>query len=991
MRPFWIAAGVFFALAASDCSAAPLVFPNGPTLRDGHPAHPGLRAPAPRVPRKPLGVDRAEAVRRTSGVQYQALVILLQFTDQAADTINHDSADFDTLLFSQGTHPTGSLRDYFNEVSLGRFDIDGVVTRWYTAPRPYSDYANNLGGFGAPPLNAQQMALDAVRTVDDDVDFSLFDNDGPDGIPHSGDDNGVVDALFIVHAGPGGEETASNSDIRSHKWNVPGGAVLVDGVSVSHYTTEPERWQNTTPWTTAGDLISVGVFCHEFGHVLGLPDLYDTSGSPEATEGIGEWDLMASGVYTHLEGGALGSKPAHLSAWSKVALGWAEPTWVTQDSLGVTIPPAETTGQVFRLWTNGVEESEYFLVENRQPLGFDAGLVRSSIETGGGPAHGLLIYHVDGGIFGNNNAAHKMVDVEEGGGVEPFTGVQNLDLARGSIAPQTVCDGAVNVRGDRGDSYDPWPGAAARTSFEVTGCPASGSYCGKISQVAVSNIAETGGTITADFLVTGTTVRRRAVIVDDAPSDEYPNNGNGLAEPGETVRLYVPLQNLGLPPTGEVYAKLTGTEIYAGLLADSIYYGVIGGGEVDTGTVLLAAINSTPDPRGMNFKFDVYGPSGLVQTDSLQILIGRRSGICESFESTQRRWVGVPSGCGGVDEWHREAGVNHTPGGAWAWRLGPAGMIGSYAASQDARLVSQPIRIAGAGDTLRFWHRYDTEFAFDGLTVEVTRNGGITWTALTPVGGYNTGDRWSGSQPTFTEAAVPLTGSAGVVQIAFRFRSQPPTEGLGWWIDDVTVTGDASCSTTGIAVERFTATAQALLGRPSVRLEWAVASDKVATIGIDRAIGGAERRRLATISNALGAEEYVDFDVVPGLTHAYWLTASREGEPTATAGPVLVEVPDTSPGSPPRAFALSRIRPNPFQPRAAFSVSLDREGPFVVRVFRVDGSLVRTLAKGRSAPAEIAYTWDGTDDRGRAVGAGLYLFELRSGNRTRVQKAVLLR
>jgi flagellar hook assembly protein FlgD len=88
---------------------------------------------------------------------------------------------------------------------------------------------------------------------------------------------------------------------------------------------------------------------------------------------------------------------------------------------------------------------------------------------------------------------------------------------------------------------------------------------------------------------------------------------------------------------------------------------------------------------------------------------------------------------------------------------------------------------------------------------------------------------------------------------------------------------------------------------------------------------------------------------------------------------------------------MSKVRPNPFRPNATFSVTLDRSGPFVVRVYRADGSLVRTLAQGDGAPAEIPFTWDGNDDRGRAAGSGLYFFELRSGARTRVQKAVLLR
>lgn len=987
LRAFAVIIGSVALLGAAACRAAPPVYPHGlpAGLAAGRFAA-GL--PAPRVPQKPFGVDAPSRVRSTAGVTLHAVVILLQFTDQLADTLNHTPASFDSLLFTRNVLATGSMRDYYNEVSGGQFDIDGIVTKWFTAPHPYSYYVNNQGGLGVGTANAQLMALDAIRMADTTVDFSQFDGDG----------DGTVDGIFVVHAGPGGEETGLDTDIWSHKWNLPQ-PISVDGVTAFDYTTEPERWSITTPWTTAGALETIGVFCHEFGHVLGLPDLYDTSGSPTANEGLGEWDLMASGLYNHRAsepGNPLGSAPAHPSAFCKVQLGWVTPTWVLQDSVGVSIPPVETSGQVYRLWTNGVDTGEYFLVENRQPIGFDAGLVRGSIENtlaGNPPAHGLLIYHVDEGIIGNNDAAHKMVDVAEGGGIEDeggFTGVQNLDLASNSNATQIVCEGAVSVRGNRGDLYDPWPGLGARATFDPLTCPSTDSYCGGLSQVSIQNIAESGQTILADFHVSGTTVRRRAVVMDDSPNDISPtNNSNGLAEPGETVRLRFPLLNVGSMTTPALTARVQTTSLYVGLLADSIDYAPIAPAATDSGTVIYAAVNASPDPEGVNFLYTVNGPSGLVFEDSVQVLIGQRSGICDDFESTVRRWVGVPVGCGGTNEWHRESGINHTPGGSWAWRLGPSGLIGHYASSEDARLVSQPIRIAGVADTLRFWQRYDSEYAFDGLTVEISTNSGATWTALTPVGGYNTGDRFSGTQTDFQEVDVPLAGYSGVVQIAFRFRSQPPNEGLGWWIDDVVVTGDASCATTGIEVERFQASAPPG-PRPSVELDWTVSRDRDVTLGIDRAIGSGQRARLATIPGALGDGSYVDLDVRSGGVYRYWLVASREGEPSSEAGPIAVSVPFPAPAAP-RVLALGRVRPNPFNPRASIPVSLDRDGPFVLRVYRADGTLVRTLARGEGAPSEATFTWDGTDDRGRPVGSGLYLFELRSGSRTRVQKAVLLR
>lgn len=952
------------------------------------------RAAALRAEARARGVDQpltALTARAATAPRAAAVVILVQFTDMAADTLNHTPADYQSLLFSMGTHPTGSMRDYYNEVSRGQFDVDGVVTRWYTAPQTYAFYADGQAGVGGGFQSAQGLAEDAVRLADDDVDFSLYDNDGPDGIPRglgSTDDDGVLDALFIVHAGPGNEETGDPNDIVSHFFHLLGSGIIVDGVLAFGYTTEPERWAGVAPFTNPGDLASVGVFCHEFGHVLGLPDLYDLTDTPAASEGVGDWDVMATGVYTHLAGKPLASSPAHFSAWSKVHLGWVEPTFVLQDSLSVAIPPVETSGRVFRLWKDGLEDAEYFLVENRQPIGFDGGLVRSSIEGGDGAASGLMIYHVNEAVGGNDDPDSKMLDVEEAGGVEQlfgYPGTQNLDLASGDFAGRVLCGGdLVSVQGNRGDLWDPWPGLGGAVSFDAGSCPGSGSACGNApSQVAIRNIAEVGVDIGADFYVSGVRIHRDALSVDDTPFEGHPNNGNGRAETGETIRLRLVLENQGLAPTGPLLGTVSAGP-YLTLLNDSLFHASIAPGAADSGSVVYAAVLSAPDPRGVLLRYAIRGNPGLVDTDSVQVLVGTDSGICETFEGTSRQWLGVGDGCAGVNQWHREAGVNHTPGGAWAYRLGPVGLVGSYIGSQDARLVSQPIALSGTADTLRFWQRYDTDFS-DGLSVEITTDGGQSWTLLNPAGGYPNIDRWSGVQTTFALARVPLTGYTGQVQIGFRFRASPPTEGLGWWIDDVTIAGTDVCGTTAVAISRFDATPEA--GR--VRLTWHVADELGATVRIDRqnAPGGA-RVELATVpTDAEGA--YEDASVTPGVLYRYWITLSRPGEPEAEAGPV--EVVAASASIPPRVMSLSRVRPNPFVGSAAFTVSLDREGPFVLRVYRADGSLVRTLADTRGRAESYPFTWDGTDGRGKTVGAGLYFIELRSAHAVRVQKAILLR
>ena len=974
MRLAGLLLGVSLAFGATSAAAAPPLDITGP---DQH----GIaraRALAPLLHRAPE-VDRAEAAGTATGVR-RAVVILLQFPDLAADTLGHTPEAYDSLLFSLGTQPTGSLRDYYRDASRGQLDVQGVVTKWYTAPHPYSYYVNSQSGFGAFPQNAQSMAQDAILLADPDIDWSQFDGDG----------DGFVDGVFVVHAGPGGEETGSVDQIWSHKWNLPGGMPL-DGVTLFAYTSEPEEWGLNSATYSSGDLISIGVFCHEFGHVLGLPDLYDLDDN--MSSGTGEWDLMAYGLYTHSPLHAPGTTPSHMSAWCKARLGWIEPTWVTTDSLGVTIPPVETSGQVFRLWRNGEESNEYFLIENRQPIGFDSTLVRSSMEAGLGPAHGLVIYHVDENRLNNNNPTHKLLDVVEAGGPESggLPGNQNLDAPANVFATEEVCGEVASVRGNRGDRYDPWPGPLGTTIFNGNSCPNSDTNCFHVpSQIGIRDIAEAAGDVTASLFVTGASLMRLPVVVDDAPAPGTTNNGNGRAEPGEEVHLSVPLKNIGIAATGPLRAKLTPESAYMILDPDTVVYGSIAPGASSAGTSVTTIIFPMPDPRGVTVALGVHAASGLVDSDSVQVLVGVKTGLCDSFEGTTHHWVSVPSGCDGVNEWHREAGVDHTPGGTWAWRLGKPGTIDSYAPSQDARLVSQPVRLAGVGDTLRFWQRYSSEPNVDGLTVEVSIDAAETWTTLFPIGGYNSAGKYSGTQTTFTEAVFPLTGLTGLVQFAFRFRSTPPNEGLGWWLDDVQVNGTDDCAAIAVAINRFDAVP--LLDRPGVRLGWDLSENVGAAIRIERAGSSEARRAIATLPWEARSGTYDDADVTPGAVYDYWLTVSRDGEPSSTAGPVQAAVPaGVDPSGAPRVFAIGRVQPNPFTRAAAFPVSLDRDGRFMVRVYRADGSLVRTLADLSGRAGTLPFTWDGTDDRGNPVGTGVYFIQLRSGHRVRTQKAVLLR
>ncbi|MCK5642060.1 MAG: M6 family metalloprotease domain-containing protein, partial [Gammaproteobacteria bacterium] len=209
----------------------------------------------------------------------RAIVILVDFDDNVS---TRSAWEFDQLLFSKGfVIPTGSMRDFYWENSYQTFEFLGDVAGWYRMPQDYTYYTFGANGFGPYPNNAQKLVEDAVDAADPDVDFSLYAS------------GSYVDALFVVHAGPGAEATGNDWHIWSHRSSI--NPRYKDGVWISDYSMEPE--------VRGSALVDMGVFSHEFGHMLGLPDLYD---GDYTSEGLGSWTLMAGGSWNNN-----GHTPAH--------------------------------------------------------------------------------------------------------------------------------------------------------------------------------------------------------------------------------------------------------------------------------------------------------------------------------------------------------------------------------------------------------------------------------------------------------------------------------------------------------------------------------------------------------------------------------------------------------------------------------------------------------------------------------------------------------
>jgi immune inhibitor A len=410
------------------------------------------------------------------------LIVLADFTDMQHEWVFHsDPEDFDTLLFSIGLREPGSMTDYYDENSYGQAYLVGEVTNWYRLPQLYAYYVDGQRGFGSYPRNAQRLTEDAVVAADPDVDFATYDNDL----------NGWVDALFVVHAGPGYEDTGNLNYIHSHAW-VVSSPMDVDGVQVYGYSMEPEE-------TGSGGFATIGVYCHEFGHVLGLPDLYDYDYD---SDGVGSWSVMAGGSW-----GGGGARPVHFDAWSKCELGWVVPLELSVNLDNEQIDAVEFNPDIYKLFSLGIPDTEYFLVENRRRMLFDQSL----------PGDGLVIFHVDEAAPNNNDQNHYKVAVEQ-------------------------ADGYFDLENNRGsDNGDPWPGSTNHRTFDDFSIPNSNLYESLQSEVSVSEISDSDSVMNADLAIMFTTPYYELL---DVVFDDSQGNGNGRPEAGESCDLIFTIQNI---------------------------------------------------------------------------------------------------------------------------------------------------------------------------------------------------------------------------------------------------------------------------------------------------------------------------------------------------------------------------------------------------------------------------------------------------------------
>jgi M6 family metalloprotease-like protein len=400
-------------------------------------------------------------------------------------------ARYQELIFSPT--PAGraySLRTFYEQLSNGNITVDGRVLNWMTADSNdtyYEDGCNGIGVLAPCPVRPVSRfgelllrALDAVsQGPGGNIVWSEFDNDGADGRPNSGDDDGVVD--FVTFLQPERDGACPNStNIWAHRfvmraWN--GGSPYVTRtpwtghpgqfLKVDSYTMQSAVGGNTA--CEPSSIMPIGTLAHETGHAFGLPDLYDTDlRNPQVTPGIGEWGLMGSGNY------ARPYSPSRFEAWSLVEMGW-----VAVDTLSsgreVQLGPVSSSDSVLYLPVPGTDE--YYLLENRQPLESDSAQMNPAFGAKQ-KLPGLLVWHVDQGQVDQHGfSVDNLVNSGPVHGVALVQADGRNDLRR---------PGGTN-RGDTGDSF---PGSSGNTAICRTTLPAAADNQGGFAWFCLNSITQ---------------------------------------------------------------------------------------------------------------------------------------------------------------------------------------------------------------------------------------------------------------------------------------------------------------------------------------------------------------------------------------------------------------------------------------------------------------------------------------------------------------------
>ena len=375
----------------------------------------------------PSRVAQAQKVASPLNIAPRGLVILVNFQDVTFET---SKAEMDSMLTGKNytrdysynyngknyvVSSEGSAWKYFYDSSNGHYDPQFDVVGPVMVSKNMAYYGKNVNDFDAAPWT---MVKEACQLVDDSVDFQQYDNDH----------DGYVDFVYVIYAGYGEADGGDKNTIWPHSyWLLDAGITCkMDGKYVDLYACGNEMDSYTDHHT------GIGTFCHEFSHVLGLPDLYETTGYG-THKTIGAWSILDYGPYSND-----GNTPPAYSAYERFFMGWLIPRLIV-DAENVELEELQKSNSALlisssdqhNLIGNDPKPTTFYMLENRQQVGWDEYL----------PGHGMMLTKVqfssntwlDNSV--NNNAKKMGVDLIEADGKTPNSRQSGYDGKPGDLFP----------------------------------------------------------------------------------------------------------------------------------------------------------------------------------------------------------------------------------------------------------------------------------------------------------------------------------------------------------------------------------------------------------------------------------------------------------------------------------------------------------------------------------------------------------------------------
>jgi len=869
-------------------------------------------------------------------------VVMGYFTDLAS---TYTQANFQSMLFSTASG-VKSVTNYYKDMSYNTMICTGTVGPWVSSGNTVAYYGGNNNGLNnGTTQNVYEFIKKVLQASDASINFAdpAYDINN----------DGYVDVLWVIHAGKGGEEVSTKNEIWSHSFQLSGftggtayttndyNSSLGTYVKIDKYIIMPEKTNYADGNTSTTEMIGCGVFCHEFGHALGLPDLYDTGGYSISGQGLGYFSLMAAGSWGG--DGITNATPVSLDVWSKKFLGWANPINITSNGSQTIASTLNTqTNSSYRLAKGGsTSETQYWLIENRYTgaagpfsgVAWDAYL----------PGSGLAVYHIDETYAGPSTSyfANNQVNVNSTNGSSrnrPYgVALEETDMTTAGYSGSELYTGA--NAGEAADLFN----SSTQASFDSIGTnyPISYKNDGSTkSGVCITSISAAGANMTATFSINPGTTATPTLAVSMTTWSVAAEGGTSGA---------VNVTNSGT--TSVIAYTVSSNQSWLTVSATS--------GNTPGSFTMTAAANTATSSRSA--------------TVTVTTTTSGVSGSPRTITVTQAGASGQNDAGSGAD-----AGNDFTT----ATQISPGSWTGCYLDATDRNdyykfnvTSGQVIKVkitppSSADYDLYLYNPSQTQKASS------TRGTGyvdsIVYTADASGYWYAQAYEYSGSGNY--SLSLSVSGSTGTwTTVSNTVQSAHPyTNNYNYtW----TITGPSTATKMkvyfdSIKVETNYDTVFVLNSAGTVIQKWT---------GTYRAIWSNE-----VSGNVIKIKLKTDASV----TGYGFLSTRYQYYTTSSSAPVnLVE----GSGETKTAELLCQNHPNPVKGFTAITFNLPDEREVDLRIYNIAGQVVKTLVSGIRKSGTHTLQWDACDDFGRPVANGTYIYRLEAGDLKSTKKLIILR